>query len=54
MTEVGTSLMLNDGTDELSLEVLASLDGIIVRSSSPIPGLPPANGKLYVFTFHII
>nr|XP_034188211.1 E3 ubiquitin-protein ligase Ubr3 isoform X2 [Osmia lignaria] len=45
MTEVGTSLMLNDGTDELSLEVLASLDGIIVRSSSPIPGLPQANDQ---------
>ncbi|XP_012142217.1 ubr3 ubiquitin ligase isoform X3 [Megachile rotundata] len=42
MTEVGTSLMLNDATDELSLEVLESLDGIIVHRT-PLPALPQAN-----------
>lgn len=57
MSEVDTSLMINDATDEGSLEVLAlpSLEtirnetGLQIAMNAPLPALPQANGKLYSF-----
>lgn len=63
MTEVGTSLMINDATDEGSLEVLAlpSLDtisndtGLQVAMNASLPVLPQVNGKfLFIFLFLFI
>lgn len=52
MAEVGTSLMINDATDEGSLEVLAlpSLDtitndtGLQIAVNASLPALPQPNG----------
>lgn len=53
VTEMGTSLMINDAIDEGSLEVLAlpSLDtisndtGLQIAVNTSLPALPQANGK---------
>lgn len=63
MTEVGTSLMINDATDEGPLEVLAlpPLDtisndtGLQVAMNASLPVLPQVNGKfLFIFLFSFI
>lgn len=60
MAEVGTSLMINDATDEGSLEVLAlpSLDtitndtGLQIAVNASLPALPQPNG-MFCFCFFI-